>query len=461
MTPKRSTNYFRQAKSRWVTNKWKCTFTALIVLIALLVTSLFATTHVVYAAGNTYYVATNGSDNSPGTQSQPWLTLQKAASTVVAGDTVFIRAGIYNERLNVTNKFGTASQRITFENYSNENPVIDGTGLGTLGAIYIDSSSYITIDGLEVQNTAGAGVQASYGENHYLEFLNMTVHDCGTDAFNIGYPYHFGQVTNILISGCNLYNLCKSDGADRGLSITSVDSFEVKNSTIADTNGHNGLDALVGSTNGKIDHNEFARSSLYIDAFGQPTSNIDVYDNYIHDAPFHAILLGCEQHPASVTNINFYNNLFYNNHQGALVVYGEAGGFTTLTFSFVNNTCYENAGSGWADIRFGDATSNYSSCVIANNIIVCATDNTPPIINKYHSNGTTVDHNLLFCANGTLYPEVTDVIHGTNAIIANPLLVNPPTDFSIASNSPAINAASSTLAPTTDYAGTSRSQGAG
>jgi len=43
----------------------------------------------------TYYVATNGNDSNPGTEAQPWRTLQKAAASVQAGDTVRIRAGNY------------------------------------------------------------------------------------------------------------------------------------------------------------------------------------------------------------------------------------------------------------------------------------------------------------------------------------------------------------------------------
>jgi hypothetical protein len=43
----------------------------------------------------TYYVATNGSNSNPGTEAQPWKTLQKAAASVQAGDTVRIRAGDY------------------------------------------------------------------------------------------------------------------------------------------------------------------------------------------------------------------------------------------------------------------------------------------------------------------------------------------------------------------------------
>lgn len=47
--------------------------------------------------GKIYYVAKNGNDSNPGTESQPWRTIQKAAETLVAGDTVYIKAGTYNE----------------------------------------------------------------------------------------------------------------------------------------------------------------------------------------------------------------------------------------------------------------------------------------------------------------------------------------------------------------------------
>lgn len=42
-----------------------------------------------------YYVATNGSYSNPGTIDQPWKTIQKAADTLVAGATAYIRGGIY------------------------------------------------------------------------------------------------------------------------------------------------------------------------------------------------------------------------------------------------------------------------------------------------------------------------------------------------------------------------------
>src|SRR3954465_12191928 len=44
---------------------------------------------------STYYVSTVGDDYADGSALNPFLTLQKAANAVVAGDTVIVRAGTY------------------------------------------------------------------------------------------------------------------------------------------------------------------------------------------------------------------------------------------------------------------------------------------------------------------------------------------------------------------------------
>jgi len=46
--------------------------------------------------GAVYYVATDGSDNAAGTKDKPFATLNKANTVVHAGDTVWIRGGIYD-----------------------------------------------------------------------------------------------------------------------------------------------------------------------------------------------------------------------------------------------------------------------------------------------------------------------------------------------------------------------------
>lgn len=79
--------------------------------------SLFATT---------YYVnGTQGSDANPGTEAQPFATIQKAADVMQPGDNCLIRKGTYRENVRITQS-GTAGQPIRFEAYPNESVTITG-----------------------------------------------------------------------------------------------------------------------------------------------------------------------------------------------------------------------------------------------------------------------------------------------------------------------------------------------
>src|SRR5215831_4933224 len=80
-------------------------------------------------SGTTYFVSTLGNDNNAGTLTAPWRTIQKAANTVKAGDTVRVRGGTYNEIVTMKTSGTASSGYITFQNYPGENPIVDGTGL--------------------------------------------------------------------------------------------------------------------------------------------------------------------------------------------------------------------------------------------------------------------------------------------------------------------------------------------
>ncbi len=87
----------------------------------------------VSAAGTEYYVCTSGSDSNAGTSDAPWKTLQHAADVAPAGSKVYVRGGMYNQKLKIT-RSGSASQGpIVFTNYGTETATIDGTGLSVNG----------------------------------------------------------------------------------------------------------------------------------------------------------------------------------------------------------------------------------------------------------------------------------------------------------------------------------------
>ncbi len=79
-----------------------------------------------------YYVDTASlggacSDVASGTAlGSPWCTIQKAANTAVAGDTVYVRGGTYREVVTPANS-GTAGNVITYTKYASEVPVVTGS----------------------------------------------------------------------------------------------------------------------------------------------------------------------------------------------------------------------------------------------------------------------------------------------------------------------------------------------
>ncbi len=102
--------------------------------------------HLVEPQGNIYYVAPGGSDSNAGTFTQPWRTIQKAANTLVAGDTVYIREGTYAEVVIPSNS-GLPGQYIVYAAYPGETVTMDGTGVslpsGASGLINVWGKSYI------------------------------------------------------------------------------------------------------------------------------------------------------------------------------------------------------------------------------------------------------------------------------------------------------------------------------
>lgn len=110
--------------------------------------------------GTTYYVsAASGSDTNTGTKlSAPWRTLQKAASAVMAGDTVYVRGGTNQEEKIRIAQSGTAFAYIKFAPYAGEHVIIDGS-LGTAKREGIEIfGNYVELNGFEIINAKAHGI---------------------------------------------------------------------------------------------------------------------------------------------------------------------------------------------------------------------------------------------------------------------------------------------------------------
>ncbi|BCJ94211.1 sugar hydrolase [Anaerocolumna cellulosilytica] len=97
-----------------------------LVIIVLLGMYAFSQDKETAKAAANYYVSTSGNDTTgTGTISNPWRTIQKAADTMVAGDTCIIRGGTYRETVTLL-KSGTSTKPITFQAYKGETVTVSG-----------------------------------------------------------------------------------------------------------------------------------------------------------------------------------------------------------------------------------------------------------------------------------------------------------------------------------------------
>ena len=140
-----------------------------IIICALAVAPLLT----VAAHAATYYVATTGSDSNPGTEKQPWRTIAYAVTTMIAGDTTYVKAGTYDEREIRFRRSGTQSAQMRLLNAPGESPVIQciHPNPPLFHRVLIQHSSgiehaigWITIEGFEIRN-CWDGIKMYSGHN--------------------------------------------------------------------------------------------------------------------------------------------------------------------------------------------------------------------------------------------------------------------------------------------------------
>ena len=154
---------------------------------------LASTTTLAIAEGNVYYVAKDGSNKNLGTFDSPWLTVQHAAETIGAGDTVLIRKGTYNEHIYTMNN-GNSKDYIVFSAYPGETPIIDGTGVTESQNGFIVDKSYIKLIGLEMSNWEENAIWIE--DVGYIEISDCEVHDvcCGIGVADGTHHFEFNRV---------------------------------------------------------------------------------------------------------------------------------------------------------------------------------------------------------------------------------------------------------------------------
>jgi hypothetical protein len=143
----------------------------------------------------TYYVATNGSDGNPGTNSAlPFATLTRAVSNALPGSLIYVRGGTYSSaaRIRLTAS-GTPAQPIRVFAYPGEQPVFDFSA-ETFGTTGIDiSGDCWRLKGLEIFGAGDSGITIT-GDSNLIE--RCVEHDSRGTGISIGTPGAYNLVLN-------------------------------------------------------------------------------------------------------------------------------------------------------------------------------------------------------------------------------------------------------------------------
>ena len=365
----------------------------------------------------TYYTAKNGNDSNTCVQAQsqttPKLTINSAVKCLVAGDTLYVKSGVYSEALMnvipggtswskpvtvaafsgdiVTIQPPTGSYRVLdFTGASRQYIIINGfilDGLNVLANVVkitgnstVGFAHHIRIQNSEVKNGKDAGILVTAGDptgqtGCCNDFINLRVHSNGTTDFNQGF---YITSANNLIEGSRVYSN-KSNG------------ISVYNAAFASAN------------------NNIVRNNIF-------------YNNGTSGTRGNGITV------SSGTGNIVYNNIVYGN-MGGISVYGGSNA------QIYNNTIYGNVG----------VTNNSSDYGIE--------------IVSFSSN-TTLRNNISFNNKGAQIRDDAFNTQKSNNLISDPFFIDPlKANFALKTGSPAINTGIAVALVTTDYAGTPRPQG--
>jgi hypothetical protein len=149
------------------------------------------------------------SDSNPGTEASPWLTIGKANSTLTAGQTVWIKAGVYTTGIAPANS-GTSANRITYARFGNDSVTISNVSVG----INLVGDDSIKVDGITFKN-CDAMLWIDGGTNNLVQNcafgpMRNFVPWAGSQVFN---GAKFNVVTNCVFFRHGNYDNLDDNGA--------------------------------------------------------------------------------------------------------------------------------------------------------------------------------------------------------------------------------------------------------
>ena len=423
------------------------------------------------ASAATYYVSTTGSDSNPGTSASPWRTIQKAANTMVAGDTGNIGPGTYAERVQVT-RSGFSGSPITYQTSG----CTRAQGCVKMQGFTI-KASYVKVNGFDISNSLSNGTDASgvWVEGQWNEVLNNYIHDLRYYGIFItgGSTKNSPTLSNHTIRGNTIYRVSSSGIIIQGQNslVESNDiSHTIQNPPAGSVDGSNadadgirffGTGHMIrknyihditmtdaGNTDPHIDCFQTWSTAVNI-TFEQNKCVFDWTNSTSPDAYQGAMI---EDRDGSIDNLLFKNNIFIGQRRGPNVYSYTSNSYTLNRIIVVNNT-FKNIKERALTLQGAPNSKMQNNAMY--NVITPASYLS---IDSASQTGTQIGYNSIYVSSGlpggSPYPNDVWQQDPKFVDVAN-------NDFHLRSTSPFINAGITLSNVTNDYDSTTRPQGAG
>lgn len=451
----------------------------------------------VLLSAETYYVAPDGDDANAGSESRPLATVQSALQKLGAGDTLYIRGGVYSLQSNIRiNLKGSPDAWITIAGYPGEKPILDGSAIRGEVAdnnerdytiVQFDSAAYIRVRNLHVRNSWGSGfltypvyipnpplpVQetleastlAARGSRH-IELIGCS----STNSYGPGIGFWHSEhitVRECEVAGANDLGRRRNSSSTReapheAISIAAVSHFEVSHNHVHDCIKE-GIDVKETSRHGTVHNNHIhhlKRQGLYVDSWFGLLGDVEFHSNIVHDCEW-GIAVSAESGkgaPSKVVDVRIHHNLFYNNRASGVFFSVWGNDLWRENIAIWNNTIANNgriihwAGpTGGIDIR----SRNVRNLTIVNNIVagngafeIASIIDPVKEADTIRHQSIVISHNLVKSqtdqtkAHKGLYPN-PHLNLGQAYLMADPRFVDPQGDnYQLAPESPAIGAGS-------------------
>lgn len=440
----------------------------------------------------TWVVAPDGNDQNSGALDSPLGTIQHGLNLAQPGDTVAVRAGIYQEKIVFPRSGTPEAGPIILRGYADERPVLNGTDVVGKHLVLLRNVSHVEVNGLEITGLRhandGSGVRI-VGHGSGIAICDNYIHDLqGKSAMGITvYGTRRLPISDLVIDGNEIADATPAPSEALTLN-GNVARFAITNNVVHDVNNI-GIDVIGGERDinpyGKVARDGLIRGNtvfnvhasygggfaagIYVDG----GRHIVLENNRSHHNDL-GIEIGAENLGVLTHGIVVQNNLVHDNAKAGLV-FGGFGFFAgRVKFChFRNNVVYHN---DTLSTGFGQLWVQFAQRNVVTSNVFWASANNVLLASDAGNARNRLDANLWYTDSGApgtfqwngrafasfaLYQARTG--RDAASLFADPLFLDAAgLDFRLQASSPAIDAGSPVSGEFAllDYAGQTRPQGA-